>query len=1079
MTEPTDKSGRGRLARPLWRLRAARVWRVRRQLVALALVAVAAAPLAQGQAKNTAHFLPSKTSAGPKASASSAAGAKASGARPLRETGTTAATGYFLGLTAVNGTTGLQQVVGFTTESTSPSFVPTVGLQYGRSYSLGPVSCAQTYDATAVNPYTQTCTVTITFMPLYPGGRKDAIYVFDADGTTDLAGAFLYGIGQAPQLLIQPGIKTSLTLPGYVYDSDVDETGTLYVISGDSFSTEMDTVTGGVATQFVSSLPFESGNLHVDGAGNVFIAPTNASADGYSTQHGDFGFSFYYILPGYTVGPVVYLPVTTTYYKPEAIAPGNLGLFYEADRGESAGAQDGYQGPVLVTDAYTPEGTYVGALPGYGLPYPINNGSFYPSEMTVDSSENLYFSEGSGLYEYCTNAPPAGVISNCTSTGSMTQLDLGADGNHPGELSLDAAGTLYVSGWNGNGGVLMFSQSSNYATSFAGIDSSGGATSHSVGPDGTVYVGTGYQVDTVDRSQGAIDWGSNNGQTSNPQTITIYNGGNEPLNVVSIVLAGDGYALGPGATNPCSFDGITLAVAAICTFTVTSTTPHPGMLNASVAITSNSLNMANSVQAISLTGYISGIYVTASPNPLNFGFVAPGQTSTLPVTLDNESAGSNSVGYGSSTIINSGFTSSNAAYSATAGTCNVAESSGGGNCAIQVTFNPALAQSYAGATITWTEAISDYTRVNQQISLTLNGTGIPPILTLPDDEDLHVTDMVTLTPSTPLMINEVIRVSDGMPGLTPSTLLPINEVIHVSDGTPATVPSTLLPINETIHVSDAVSPLALPTYTTTTALASSAGTVAVGATVGLTATVHAVGTTTVAVGAVSFYEDGSLLGSANLSGGVAGYTTPSLTSGSHSFTAVYAGGATSSVGFDGSTSSAVSVDATTLYVLTITAVSSSRAFETANPAFTYNATGFVNGDTNAVLSGAPAETTGATPNSPAGSYPIAISQGTLSAPSKYAFNFVPGTLTVTGAAAQTLEFLPLPAAISLGFGKLTLTAHSSSGVPITYTVSGPATLSGYTLTLTGTGTVTVTATQPGTSTFAPATSVVESFTVTP
>jgi hypothetical protein len=52
-------------------------------------------------------------------------------------------------------------------------------------------------------------------------------------------------------------------------------------------------------------------------------------------------------------------------------------------------------------------------------------------------------------------------------------------------------------------------------------------------------------------------------------------------------------------------------------------------------------------------------------------------------------------------------------------------------------------------------------------------------------------------------------------------------------------------------------------------------------------------------------------------------------------------------------------------------------------------------------------------------------------------------------------------------------------VPITYTVSGPATLSGYTLTLTGTGTVTVTATQPGTSTFAPATSVVESFTVTP
>ena len=63
------------------------------------------------------------------------------------------------------------------------------------------------------------------------------------------------------------------------------------------------------------------------------------------------------------------------------------------------------------------------------------------------------------------------------------------------------------------------------------------------------------------------------------------------------------------------------------------------------------------------------------------------------------------------------------------------------------------------------------------------------------------------------------------------------------------------------------------------------------------------------------------------------------------------------------------------------------------PAFTAVYSGFVNGDTSAVLRGAPSLTTTATPASPAGTYPITAASGTLSA-ANYTFSFVNGSLTV-------------------------------------------------------------------------------------
>jgi len=169
----------------------------------------------------------------------------------------------------------------------------------------------------------------------------------------------------------------------------------------------------------------------------------------------------------------------------------------------------------------------------------------------------------------------------------------------------------------------------------------------------------------------------------------------------------------------------------------------------------------------------------------------------------------------------------------------------------------------------------------------------------------------------------------------------------------------------------------------------------------------------------------------------------------------------------------VLVNAATLNVSVVG--SPTRAFGTANPAFTYTLASFVNGDTQAsATTGAPVLTTAATQNSAAAIYPINVSAGTLAA-ANYTFTTTNGTLTVTGNAAQKIVF---PALYGYANGaSVALVAQATSGLAVTYAVaSGPATVSGSTLTVTGVGTITVTASQAGNSNFAAATPVSQSFT---
>jgi hypothetical protein len=121
----------------------------------------------------------------------------------------------------------------------------------------------------------------------------------------------------------------------------------------------------------------------------------------------------------------------------------------------------------------------------------------------------------------------------------------------------------------------------------------------------------------------------------------------------------------------------------------------------------------------------------------------------------------------------------------------------------------------------------------------------------------------------------------------------------------------------------------------------------------------------------------------------------------------------------------------TFPTLTVTPDPKTRPFGTANPAFTYVISDFINGQTltTARVSGTPSCTTTATLFSAAGTYPITCTVGTLTSPF-YSFTFVQGTLTIThGASSVTLS---------------TTTTVFETGTPVTWTAAVEPGVSGAT-----------------------------------
>ena len=179
-------------------------------------------------------------------------------------------------------------------------------------------------------------------------------------------------------------------------------------------------------------------------------------------------------------------------------------------------------------------------------------------------------------------------------------------------------------------------------------------------------------------------------------------------------------------------------------------------------------------------------------------------------------------------------------------------------------------------------------------------------------------------------------------------------------------------------------------------------------------------------GTVSFMDGNASLGNGVL--GTSGLATfvvsGSLSVGSHNISAVYEG----DTSFAGSTSD-VLVQMVNKGVLTVTADSAARATGASNPTLTYSITGFVSGDTSAVVSGTASLATTATTGSPVGAYPITFATQSLTA-TNYTFTYVNGTLVVFDtSSSQPLPMLLSPASATAGGAGFTLTVFGESFTP--------------------------------------------------
>jgi large repetitive protein len=109
----------------------------------------------------------------------------------------------------------------------------------------------------------------------------------------------------------------------------------------------------------------------------------------------------------------------------------------------------------------------------------------------------------------------------------------------------------------------------------------------------------------------------------------------------------------------------------------------------------------------------------------------------------------------------------------------------------------------------------------------------------------------------------------------------------------------------------------------------------------------------------------------------------------------------------------------------------------------------------------------ATANGTSGSYNVTVTEQNATA-----------TFALTNnAATQTITFTQPVSPVTYGVAPITLVASASSQLPVTFAVTGPATVNGSILTITGAGMVGINARQAGNPTFVAATSVMRSLAV--
>jgi len=497
---------------------------------------------------------------------------------------------------------------------------------------------------------TTTCTINVTFAPLYSGIRNGAVQIVDQNGSL-LASTPIYGIGIAPQIAFTPAPQATLS-GGFTqpFELAVDGLGNVFVAdSGNSRVVKVPSG-GGTLTTVGTGLYGPQG-VAVDGAANVYIADSNHNRVVEVPAGG---------------GAQITLPFSGL-STPLGLAVDQAGDVFVADYLNSR----------------------VVELPAVGPQTTVGSGLSEPRAVAVDAAGNVFISDF-GLGEIV--EVPA---------GGGTQINLGNEFNSPYELAVDGVGNLYVTDY-ANNRIQMVPAGGGTPITVGEFPLPAGVA---LDPTGDVFVAennTGLVVELRRSQSPSLSFTSAHvGSTSSdsPQSVQIENIGNATLTGKIVSGLGLNWNQVPGSgTPPDCASSFSLTPGAECNFSLDFTPRVSGSLNGFLDISDNTLNATTppqNTQMIQLEG--RGVWTTPaiqiSPTTINFGSVNyPGGSAAKTITVTNISAGT--LGGITATSDGSGVTIAGS-------TCGNGLTAGN-SCIIQLQFKPLYSSGTQTNTITVT-----------------------------------------------------------------------------------------------------------------------------------------------------------------------------------------------------------------------------------------------------------------------------------------------------------------------------------------------------------------------------------------
>ncbi|WP_263382071.1 NHL domain-containing protein [Granulicella arctica] len=561
------------------------------------------------------------------------------------------------------------------------AFTPSTVRVTGKEFTLGTLSGCSLGAALSANAY---CTIPLTFTPKGPGLRTAQLAVIDSNNSVYLDP--VQGIGRAPAAAFYGAPITTIAgngNPGNSGNGSAPASATVNAPQGGTFDGQGNYFFADTGNNVVREITTSTGNISVvagngsagyggdgsaatagqlngptgvavDAAGNLFISDSknnrirevSAATTLLSTIAGT-GASGYAGDNGYAA--------SATLNNPTGIALDNTGVLYVADTGNHALRAFSTHNGIVVTLAGTGRQGYAGdgSVPQLAL---LNA----PSAVAIDLNGNIFVADTGNAVIRKVTPILAGIINfqGSISTyagvtgGSSNSGDGGpaisADLLTPTGVATDAAGDLYIAAGNqvrmvAPSGTITTIAGRNGPGSYSGEGASavaalipGPAQSLAVDPIGNVYLSdtAGNRILSIAGSAAAaIPFGYQVINTaSSPQSVTLYNPGNQTL-ALSSMSASTGYALSGSGAAACSTTTM-LAAGASCVLTVTFTPSSLANSTGQITLTDNALNDPGSTQTVALSG--TGVaHLNTTTTVVTYSPIAPvyGQTITLTATV--------------------------------------------------------------------------------------------------------------------------------------------------------------------------------------------------------------------------------------------------------------------------------------------------------------------------------------------------------------------------------------------------------------------------------------------------------------